>query len=321
MQGGLSSASSLPGAGVLVTTAVAGGIAILRPFTAASRPFLRDIVFYMVAVFLAFTALYFGRVTLAWALGEQPQAWAGGRHRGTRAGGPTFEEGNPPQAGLSQKKGTYGSDNQRGQGGEPGGMFWIFSVSHFNKQYSQVADCGPQGPCGAHTPLVVQGTWTEAQFTEGSGNPQGTLRCRDIQGSAAAGARERQGDGAGPQRGLEAWTRCHQAQATVPEGHRSCQRQGTTPGRWSGKAPQTLSCCLLMCLQAPFHQTQCRQSSGAAVCGAQLPRAQSRAPALRTGIGSWRPLSVPGITSLIARLWRAGREDGPRESRVVGWRL
>lgn len=60
---------ALFGAGVLVTTVVAGGIAILRPFTAASRPFLRDIIFYMVAVFLIFTALYLGRVTLAWALG------------------------------------------------------------------------------------------------------------------------------------------------------------------------------------------------------------------------------------------------------------
>uniref|UniRef100_A0A8C3X8B6 Mitochondrial sodium/calcium exchanger protein n=1 Tax=Catagonus wagneri TaxID=51154 RepID=A0A8C3X8B6_9CETA len=60
---------ALFGAGVLVTTVVAGGIAILRPFTAASRPFLRDIIFYMVAVFLTFTALYLGRVTLAWALG------------------------------------------------------------------------------------------------------------------------------------------------------------------------------------------------------------------------------------------------------------
>lgn len=60
---------ALFGAGVLVTTVVAGGIAILRPFTAASRPFLRDIVFYMAAVFLTFTALYRGRVTLAWALG------------------------------------------------------------------------------------------------------------------------------------------------------------------------------------------------------------------------------------------------------------
>lgn len=61
---------ALFGAGVLVTTVVAGGIAILRPFTAASRPFLRDIVFYMAAVFLTFTALYCGRVTLAWALGS-----------------------------------------------------------------------------------------------------------------------------------------------------------------------------------------------------------------------------------------------------------
>ncbi|XP_016058586.1 PREDICTED: sodium/potassium/calcium exchanger 6, mitochondrial isoform X2 [Miniopterus natalensis] len=60
---------ALFGAGVLVTTVVAGGIAILRPFTAASRPFLRDIIFYMVAVFLTFTALYLGRVTLPWALG------------------------------------------------------------------------------------------------------------------------------------------------------------------------------------------------------------------------------------------------------------
>ncbi|XP_058137379.1 mitochondrial sodium/calcium exchanger protein isoform X4 [Dasypus novemcinctus] len=60
---------ALFGAGVLVTTVVAGGIAILRPFAAASRPFLRDIVFYMAAVFLTFTALYLGRVTLAWALG------------------------------------------------------------------------------------------------------------------------------------------------------------------------------------------------------------------------------------------------------------
>lgn len=67
---------------MLVTTVVAGGIAILRPFTAASRPFLRDIIFYMVAVFLTFTALYLGRVTLAWALGEQPQDWRVGGTRG-----------------------------------------------------------------------------------------------------------------------------------------------------------------------------------------------------------------------------------------------
>ncbi|KAM4827355.1 mitochondrial sodium/calcium exchanger protein isoform 1-T2 [Thomomys bottae] len=60
---------ALFGAGVLVTTVVAGGITILRPFAAASRPFLRDITFYLVAVFLTFTVLYYGRVTLLWALG------------------------------------------------------------------------------------------------------------------------------------------------------------------------------------------------------------------------------------------------------------
>ncbi|KFO23815.1 Sodium/potassium/calcium exchanger 6 [Fukomys damarensis] len=59
---------ALFGAGVLVTTVVAGGITILRPFLATSRPFLRDVVFYLTAVFLTFTALYLGRVTLAWAL-------------------------------------------------------------------------------------------------------------------------------------------------------------------------------------------------------------------------------------------------------------
>uniref|UniRef100_A0A8C2M2H0 Solute carrier family 8 (sodium/lithium/calcium exchanger), member B1 n=1 Tax=Cricetulus griseus TaxID=10029 RepID=A0A8C2M2H0_CRIGR len=60
---------ALFGAGVLVTTVVAGGITILNPFMAASRPFLRDIAFYMAAVFLTFTALYLRRITLAWALG------------------------------------------------------------------------------------------------------------------------------------------------------------------------------------------------------------------------------------------------------------
>lgn len=78
---------------MLVTTVVAGGIAILRPFTAASRPFLRDIIFYMAAVLLIFTALYCGRVTLAWALGEPlrdqggiPPGLTAGRHRAREAG-------------------------------------------------------------------------------------------------------------------------------------------------------------------------------------------------------------------------------------------
>ncbi|KAM9526918.1 mitochondrial sodium/calcium exchanger protein isoform 2-T2 [Guaruba guarouba] len=57
------------GAGVFVTTVVAGGIALVKPFTAASRPFLRDVIFYMLAVFLTFLVLYFGRITLGEALG------------------------------------------------------------------------------------------------------------------------------------------------------------------------------------------------------------------------------------------------------------
>ncbi|NWJ03241.1 NCLX protein, partial [Crypturellus undulatus] len=57
------------GAGVFVTTVVAGGIALVKPFTAASRPFLRDVIFYMVAVFLTFMVLYLGRIRLGEALG------------------------------------------------------------------------------------------------------------------------------------------------------------------------------------------------------------------------------------------------------------
>ncbi|KAM4808056.1 mitochondrial sodium/calcium exchanger protein [Rhinophrynus dorsalis] len=60
---------ALFGAGVFVTTIVAGGISFVKPFTAASRPFLRDIVFYMSAIFFTFFVLYQGFVTLLEALG------------------------------------------------------------------------------------------------------------------------------------------------------------------------------------------------------------------------------------------------------------
>ncbi|KAG9487094.1 hypothetical protein GDO78_007133, partial [Eleutherodactylus coqui] len=55
---------ALFGAGVFVTTVVAGGIILVKPFTAASRPFLRDIVFYMCAIFLTFYVLYRGYISL-----------------------------------------------------------------------------------------------------------------------------------------------------------------------------------------------------------------------------------------------------------------
>lgn len=73
----------MAGAGVFVTTVVAGGIALVKPFTAASRPFLRDVIFYMVAVFLTFMVLYFGRITLGEALGER----RGGLRLGGEGGG------------------------------------------------------------------------------------------------------------------------------------------------------------------------------------------------------------------------------------------
>ncbi|WAR02050.1 NCLX-like protein [Mya arenaria] len=41
---------ALFGAGVFVTTVVAGFIAIICPFDAMQRPFLRDVIFYIAAV-------------------------------------------------------------------------------------------------------------------------------------------------------------------------------------------------------------------------------------------------------------------------------
>ncbi|XP_077600521.1 mitochondrial sodium/calcium exchanger protein-like [Stigmatopora nigra] len=60
---------ALFGAGIFVTTVVAGGVALVKPFTVASRPFLRDVIFYMVAVFWTYLILYRGTTTLGETLG------------------------------------------------------------------------------------------------------------------------------------------------------------------------------------------------------------------------------------------------------------
>ncbi|XP_028269278.1 mitochondrial sodium/calcium exchanger protein isoform X2 [Parambassis ranga] len=60
---------ALFGAGIFVTTVVAGSVALVKPFTVASRPFLRDVIFYMVAVFWTFLMLYRGTTTLGETLG------------------------------------------------------------------------------------------------------------------------------------------------------------------------------------------------------------------------------------------------------------
>lgn len=57
------------GAGIFVTTVVAGSVALVKPFTVASRPFLRDVIFYMAAVFWTFTVLYKGHISLGESVG------------------------------------------------------------------------------------------------------------------------------------------------------------------------------------------------------------------------------------------------------------
>lgn len=58
------------GAGIFVTTVVAGSVALVKPFAVASRPFLRDVIFYMAAVFWTFVILYRGTTTLGETLGK-----------------------------------------------------------------------------------------------------------------------------------------------------------------------------------------------------------------------------------------------------------
>ncbi|XP_072047899.1 mitochondrial sodium/calcium exchanger protein-like [Amphiura filiformis] len=60
---------ALFGAGVFVTTVVAGSIAVTHPFKLAERPFLRDVVFYIGAAFWTFTILYRRQIVLAEAIG------------------------------------------------------------------------------------------------------------------------------------------------------------------------------------------------------------------------------------------------------------
>ncbi|XP_076006970.1 mitochondrial sodium/calcium exchanger protein isoform X2 [Genypterus blacodes] len=60
---------ALFGAGIFVTTVVAGSVALVKPFTVASRPFLRDVIFYMVAVYWTFLILYRGTIALGESLG------------------------------------------------------------------------------------------------------------------------------------------------------------------------------------------------------------------------------------------------------------
>ncbi|XP_038075342.1 mitochondrial sodium/calcium exchanger protein-like isoform X2 [Patiria miniata] len=60
---------ALFGAGVFVTTVVAGSVSIAQPFELAKRPFLRDAIFYIGAAFWTFYVLYTGKIWTAEAIG------------------------------------------------------------------------------------------------------------------------------------------------------------------------------------------------------------------------------------------------------------
>ncbi|XP_060593798.1 mitochondrial sodium/calcium exchanger protein-like isoform X2 [Ruditapes philippinarum] len=60
---------ALLGAGVFVTTVVAGFIAIICPFDSMQRPFLRDMIFYIAAVFWTFCVLWDKKITKIEAIG------------------------------------------------------------------------------------------------------------------------------------------------------------------------------------------------------------------------------------------------------------
>lgn len=60
---------ALFGAGIFVTTIVVGAVTITNPFELTQRPFLRDIIFYMGAVFWTFYLLWTGFVTIVSAVG------------------------------------------------------------------------------------------------------------------------------------------------------------------------------------------------------------------------------------------------------------
>ena len=59
------------GAGMFVGSVVIGSIAITKPFRLTERPFLRDILFYLIAVFWTFVVLWQNKITIYTASGDQ----------------------------------------------------------------------------------------------------------------------------------------------------------------------------------------------------------------------------------------------------------
>lgn len=61
----------LSGAGMFVTTVVVGAITFVSTVTLTTRPFTRDVLFYLGAVSWTFITLYKENITLGEAIGTQ----------------------------------------------------------------------------------------------------------------------------------------------------------------------------------------------------------------------------------------------------------
>lgn len=55
---------------MFVTTMVAGTVAIVRPFMLTRRPFMRDNIFYIFAVYWAFVMLWENKMNIGIAVGK-----------------------------------------------------------------------------------------------------------------------------------------------------------------------------------------------------------------------------------------------------------
>ena len=55
---------------MFVTTVVVGTIAVIKPFKAMERPFLRDAIFYLAGVYWTFFVLWKGKMYFAESIGR-----------------------------------------------------------------------------------------------------------------------------------------------------------------------------------------------------------------------------------------------------------
>ena len=61
---------SSSGAGMFVTTIVVGSVVLSRPFSLTQRPYMRDLIFYIAAVYWTFYILWNNRITIGISIGK-----------------------------------------------------------------------------------------------------------------------------------------------------------------------------------------------------------------------------------------------------------